>query len=42
MIEGVMYVLTAVIVTIGIATAVWSFIDTRNRYYKEYLERKRK
>ena len=25
---------------IGLAVAIWSFIDTRNKYYKDYLKRK--
>lgn len=26
----------------GIGVVIWSFINTRNKYYSEYVERKRK
>jgi len=26
----------------GIGVVVWSFINTRNKYYSEYIERKRR
>lgn len=26
----------------GVALAVWSYMDTRNRYYKDYIARKGK
>lgn len=27
---------------VGICVAVWSFFNTRNKYYSEYVERKKK
>jgi hypothetical protein len=33
--------ITGLAVVIGIGVAIWSFIDTRNKYYNEYKKRKR-
>ena len=33
--------ITMIIGVIGIATVVWSFINTRNKLYEEYKLRKR-
>lgn len=33
--------ITIIIGIIGIATVVWSFINTRNKFYEEYKSRKR-
>lgn len=38
----IIYILTALAATIGISVVVWSVIDTRNKYYDEYKERKKK
>ena len=44
-----MTILTAIVVILGIALvlvglgiAVWSIIDTRKRYYEEYLSRRKR
>ena len=29
------------VIVSGLGVAVWSFIDTRKRYYEEYLKRRR-
>ena len=34
------YIITAAAVLAGLSVAIWSFIDTRKRYYKDYLDRK--
>ncbi len=34
--------LSAIVGIVGIGVAVWSFLDTRKKYYEEYLDRKRK
>ncbi len=33
---------TVLIGLCGIGVAVWSFFNTRNKYYSEYVERKKK
>lgn len=33
--------LTAVLALAGVSVAVWSLINTRNKHFKEYKERKR-
>lgn len=33
--------LTAILALAGVFVAVWSLISTRNKYFKEYKERKR-
>jgi hypothetical protein len=33
--------LTVILALAGIGVAMWSLIDTRNKYFKEYTERKR-
>jgi hypothetical protein len=33
--------LTAIIASAGVAVAAWSLIDTRNKHFQEYKERKR-
>lgn len=36
------YVVTGLAVVAGLAVAVWSYADTREKYYKEYIDRKKK
>ena len=36
------YLLTGVAVVAGLSVAIWSFIDTRKRFYDDYLNRKQK
>lgn len=36
------YTLTAIAAVVGICVAIWSIIDTRNKSYQEYKERKNK
>lgn len=38
----VAYILTAAAVVAGLSVAIWSFFDTRKRYYDEYVSRKQK
>lgn len=33
---------TVFLAIIGCGVAIWSIYDTRNRYYEEYLDRKRR
>jgi len=33
--------ITIIIGLIGISTVIWSLINTRNKFYKEYKSRKR-
>jgi hypothetical protein len=33
--------LTAILSVAGIGVSMWSLISTRNKYFKEYTERKR-
>ena len=35
-------VVTATIGVIGISVVAWSILDTRKKYFNEYMERKRK
>ena len=39
---GILIIMAAVLAVIGAAVAVWSIIDTRKRYYEEYIVRKRR
>ena len=34
-------VVGVLVIVSGLGVAVWSFIDTRKRYYAEYLKRRR-
>lgn len=36
------YVLTGAAVVAGLSVAIWSFMDTRKRFYENYLNRKQK
>lgn len=38
--NALVYLVTGAVVAIGVGVAIWSFIDTRRRYYEEYLSRK--
>ena len=42
MITTYLYALVGFAVIAGLGISVWSFIDTRNRYYKDYIERRSK
>lgn len=35
-------VVTATICVIGVGVVAWSILDTRKKYFNEYIERKRK
>ena len=39
---GALLVLGIAVGLIGLGVAVWSFIDTRKRYYDEFLQRKKR
>lgn len=32
---------TVILVLAGIAVSIWSLINTRNKYFKEYMKRKK-
>lgn len=34
------YSVTGIAAVLGIGVAVWSFLDTRKKYYNEYVSRK--
>ncbi len=34
------YIITGIAIVLGIGVSIWSFIDTRKRYYDEYRKRK--
>lgn len=34
------FILTGLAVALGVGVAIWSFLDTRKKYYDEYKERK--
>jgi len=36
------YSITGLAATLGIGVAIWSFLDTRKKYYDEYKSRKTK
>lgn len=36
------YVITGLAVALGLGVAVWSYVDTRRRYFEEYKKRKDK
>lgn len=36
------YVVTILLAAAGVAFAVWTFFDTRKRYYDEFVKRKSK
>lgn len=33
-------VLTAIVALIGVSTAIWSIVNTRKKFYNDFLERK--
>lgn len=35
------YAVTFLAVVLGVGVSIWSFFDTRRRYYEEFLNRKR-
>ena len=39
---ALIYTLTAIGGALGIGVVVWSFLDTRKKYYNEYKNRKEK
>lgn len=39
MIETALYLITALAVALGIGVAAWTYVDTRKKYYNEFLER---
>jgi nitrogen fixation-related uncharacterized protein len=34
--------ITVIVAILGISVVLWSIIDTRNKYYNEYVQRKKK
>ena len=36
------YFFVAVVAILGVGTAVWSYIDTRRKYYKDFMRRRPK
>lgn len=41
MVTTIIIALTLVMGFVGISTVVWSIINTRNKFYEEYKERKK-
>lgn len=39
-VQGVIVVATIIVTTVGILAAVWSFVATRRRFYKDYLRKR--
>lgn len=37
----IIYAITGIGALLGISVAIWSFIDTRRKYYEEYKSRKK-
>jgi len=37
---ALIYSVTGLAAALGIGVAVWSFLDTRKKYYNEYVSRK--
>lgn len=37
----IIFALTAILTLAGVSVTVWSLINTRSKYFKEYKERKR-
>lgn len=42
MIQQLLYLSVGTAVVIGLAVAVWSYIDTRKKYYDDYVRSQRK
>lgn len=40
--NAAIYVVTFIVTAAGIVFSVWSYIDTRKRYYNEFVKRKSK
>lgn len=39
--NSVITIISTVVGILGIAIAIWSIFDTRKKYFKEYLKRKK-
>lgn len=39
---GALIITGSILAIIGIGIAIWSIINTRKRYYEEYIRRKRR
>lgn len=39
---ALVYILTGLAAALGVGVAIWSFLDTRKKYYDEYKSRKGK
>lgn len=42
MIQQILYIAVGIAVVGGLAIAVWSYIDTRKKYYDDYARSRRK
>lgn len=42
MIANFIYALVGIVALIGLAVAVWSYIDTRQKFYNDYIARQTK
>ncbi|MEA5471972.1 hypothetical protein [Spirulina sp. 06S082] len=40
--NAIIIILTLLLAVAGCSVSIWSIIDTRNKYYQDYLNRKRK
>jgi predicted outer membrane lipoprotein len=38
--NALIYFVTGLAAAFGIGIAIWSFLDTRKKYYQEYMSRK--
>ena len=38
----IIVIIGSILAIVGIGVSIWSFIDTRKRYYEEYMRRKRR
>lgn len=36
----VLYAITGVAIVVGLGVSIWSFIDTRRRFYEDYVKRR--
>ena len=38
---SIIILITLIVGLIGVSTVIWSFVNTRNKFYEEYKSRKR-
>jgi len=42
MITSFIYIIVGIVALIGLGVAVWSYIDTRQKFYSDYIARRTK